>query len=44
MFREIILLAVGAVFGLGATMTAAVAPIYLPNMPPWAVHWLFWGA
>ena len=43
MLREIVLLALGAIFGLGATMTAAVAPAYLPNMPPWAVHWLFWG-
>ncbi len=43
MFRDIVLLAVGAFFGLGATMTATVAPTYLPNMPPWAVHWLFWG-
>ena len=43
MLREIVLLALGAIFGLGATMTAAVAPTYLPNMPPWAVHWLFWG-
>ena len=42
MLREIILLALGAVFGLGATMTGAVAPAYL-NLSSWALHWLFWG-
>lgn len=43
MLRTMVLLLVGGLFGLGATVTAAVAPIYMPNIPSWAVHWLFWG-
>lgn len=42
MLREITLLALGAIFGLGATMAGAVAPAYF-NLSSWAVHWLFWG-
>jgi hypothetical protein len=40
--REFLILAVGALFGLGATMTAMVGPSYL-NLPLAAQHWLFWG-
>jgi hypothetical protein len=40
--RDFIVLAIGALFGLGATVTAAVAPSYV-NLPAWAVHWLFWS-
>ena len=43
MLRTMVLLVVGSLFGLGATVTGAVVPIYIPNMPSWAVHWLFWG-
>lgn len=42
MFREIILLAIGAAFGLGATMSALAAPAHFPNAPPWVWHFLFW--
>jgi hypothetical protein len=42
MLREIIFLALGALFGLGATMAGAVAPTYL-NLSSWGEHWLFWG-
>jgi hypothetical protein len=40
--REIVLLALGALFGLGATMTATVAPAYL-NLSTGVAYWLFWG-
>jgi hypothetical protein len=43
MVREIVLLGIGALFGLGATMSALAAPAYFPNAPPWVWHWLFWG-
>ena len=43
MFREIILLGVGAIFGLGTAMTSMAAPSYFPNMPSWVWYWLFWG-
>jgi hypothetical protein len=43
MLKDIILLAIGAVFGLGATMTGVAAPSYFPNAPVWIWHWLFWG-
>ena len=35
--------AIGAVFGLGATMAAVAAPSHFPNTQPWVWHWLFWG-
>jgi hypothetical protein len=40
--REFLILAVGALFGLGATMTAMVGPAYL-SLPLWSQHWLFWA-
>jgi hypothetical protein len=40
--RDLLILAVGALFGLGATVSGAVGPTYL-TLPPWAQHWLFWG-
>lgn len=43
MVREIILLSIGAIFGLGTTMSALAAPSYFPNTAPWVWHWLFWG-
>ena len=42
MLKDIILLGIGGVFGLGATMMAAAAPSYI-NLPHWVWHWLFWG-
>jgi hypothetical protein len=43
MFREIVLLGLGAIFGLGATMAALAAPAHYTNIPPWVWHWLFWS-
>jgi hypothetical protein len=43
MLKDIILLALGGIFGLGATLMAAAAPFYFPNTPPWAIHAAFWG-
>jgi hypothetical protein len=43
MLKELVLLAIGAIFGPGATMSALAAPAYFPNAPSWAWHWLFWG-
>jgi hypothetical protein len=40
--RDFLILAVGALFGLGATVSGMVGPTYL-SLPPWAQHWLFWG-
>jgi hypothetical protein len=42
MLREIILLVIGALFGLGATMAALAAPAHYTNIPPSIWHWLFW--
>jgi hypothetical protein len=43
MLREIILLSIGAIFGLGATMVGLAAPSHFPNTSPLVWHWLFWG-
>jgi hypothetical protein len=43
MLRDIILLSIGALFGLGATMAGVAAPGYFPNTPQWVWHWSFWG-
>src|SRR5262249_39929768 len=43
MLRELVLVGIGAIFGLGATMAAVAAPSHFPNTPPWVWHWLFWG-
>lgn len=41
--KDIVLLAIGAVFGLGATMVSVAVPTYFPNAPSAIWHWLFWG-
>lgn len=41
--REIILLSLGALFGLGATITSVAVPALYPNVPQWVWHWAFWG-
>lgn len=43
MAREIILLAIGALFGLGATVAGVAAPVLYPNVPQWIWHGAFWG-
>jgi hypothetical protein len=43
MLKDIIILAIGAIFGLGATMAGVAAPSYFPSTPSWVWHWLFWG-
>lgn len=43
MLKEIILLAIGGIFGLGATLMAAAGPFYFPNTPSWVMHAAFWG-
>jgi hypothetical protein len=43
MLKDIILLAIGAIFGLGATMAGAAAPSHFPSTPSWVWYWLFWG-
>ncbi len=42
MLRDLILLGIGAVFGLGTALAAMAAPLYFPNAPPWVWHWMFW--
>jgi hypothetical protein len=41
--RDVIFLAIGALFGLGTTVMAAAAPLYFPNSPPWLIHAAFWS-
>ena len=43
MLKEIILLAIGVLCGLGVTLVAASAPVHFPSAPPWAVHAAFWA-
>lgn len=43
MLRTFAFLLIPTLFGLGATVAGAIAPTYLPNLSPSAVHWLFWG-
>jgi hypothetical protein len=43
MLKEILLLAIGGIFGLGATLMAAAGPFYFPNTAPWVIHAAFWG-
>jgi hypothetical protein len=43
MLKELALLAIPLLFGLGATVSGAVAPVYFPNAPAWTLHWAFWG-
>jgi hypothetical protein len=42
MLRDIVLLGLGAVFGLGTALAAMAAPLYFPNAPSWVWHWMFW--
>jgi internalin A len=41
--RDVLLLAIGAIFGLGSTMASLAAPSHFPSAPAWVWHWLFWG-
>jgi hypothetical protein len=43
MLKDLVLLGIGALFGLGATMAALAAPAYYPHTPLWVWHSLFWG-
>jgi hypothetical protein len=43
MLKDIILLGLGAAFGLGAALMALAAPLYLPSAPTWVWHWVFWS-
>jgi len=43
MSRDLALLIVAAVFGLGVAMVALAQPSYLPHVPKSTWHWLFWG-
>lgn len=43
MLKDLALLGVGAIFGLGATLMSLAAPLYFPNAPRWIWRWLFWG-
>jgi len=43
MARDIILLGLGAIFGLGTALVAMAAPLYYPNAPAWTWHWMFWA-
>jgi hypothetical protein len=43
MLKDLILLGVGAFFGLGATLMSLAAPLYFPNASRRIWHWLFWG-
>lgn len=43
MLKDMALVALGAVFGLGASMTAVSAPAYFPGVQMWIWHTLFWA-
>jgi hypothetical protein len=43
MLRDIVILAIGAFFGLGATVAGVAAPGLFPNTPSWIWYWAFWG-
>lgn len=43
MLKDVVLLTIGALFGLGATLAALAVPAYYPQTPSWVWHWLFWG-
>jgi hypothetical protein len=43
MVKDIVLLAIGAVFGLGACLMSLAAPLYFPNAPQSVWHWFFWS-
>jgi internalin A len=43
MLRELVLLTIAALFGLGSVMSALAAPTHFPSTPAWVWHWLFWG-
>ena len=43
MLKDVVILGVGALFGLGAAMAALAAPSHFPNAPAWVWYWLFWG-
>jgi hypothetical protein len=41
--HEIILLALGALFGVGGTIAGVAVPLLYLNTPPSMWHWAFWG-
>jgi hypothetical protein len=43
MLKDITFLGIGAIFGLGATLTAMAAPLHYPNAPSWVWYWMFWS-
>jgi hypothetical protein len=43
MLKDVVILAIGALFGLGAAMAALAAPSHFPNTPAWVWYWTFWG-
>jgi hypothetical protein len=43
MIKDAVILGIGALFGLGATMVALAAPSHFPNTPAWVWYWTFWG-
>jgi hypothetical protein len=43
MLKDVVILAIGALFGLGAAMAALAAPSHFPNKPAWVWYWTFWG-
>jgi hypothetical protein len=43
MHKDLVLLIIAAVFGLGATLAAMALPSRYPNTPAWVWHWMFWG-
>lgn len=43
MLKEIVLVAIGAAFGLGTALAAMAAPLLFPNAPSWVWHWMFWS-
>jgi hypothetical protein len=43
MLKDILLLALGAFFGLGATVAGVAAPTLFPGTPQWVWYWAFWG-
>jgi hypothetical protein len=43
MLKDIVLLGLGAAFGLGASLMATAAPLYFPNASQIIWHWVFWA-
>jgi hypothetical protein len=43
MTKDILVLAIGALFGLGVALVSLAIPTYLPKLPDWVAFWMFWG-